>query len=88
MVGNSGVGKSSLLLRYADDVFTESYLATIGVDFKFKVKTIQNKVVKMQIWDTAGQQRFRTIVNTYYKSTIFGKLDTHAVFLVFDLASK
>ena len=68
MVGNSAVGKSSLLLRFADDDFNENYMITIGVDFRFKSLNINNKIVKLQIWDTAGQERFRTIVNTYYKS--------------------
>lgn len=68
MVGNSAVGKSSLLLRYADDEFNENYMITIGVDFRFKSININNKIIKLQIWDTAGQERFRTIVNTYYKS--------------------
>ena len=69
MVGNSAVGKSSLLLRFADDDFNENYMITIGVDFRFKSININQRIVKMQIWDTAGQERFRTIVNTYYKST-------------------
>lgn len=69
MVGDSAVGKSSLLLRFADNEFNENYMITIGVDFRFKSVTTNNKIVKLQIWDTAGQERFRTIVNTYYKST-------------------
>lgn len=85
MVGNSAVGKSSLLLRFADDDFNENYMITIGVDFRFKSLTINDKIVKLQIWDTAGQERFRTIVNTYYKSTFWDNLDSHAVFLIFDL---
>lgn len=67
IIGNSGVGKSSVLLRFADDQFNESYLTTIGVDFRFKTLPIDGKNVKLQIWDTAGQERFRTITNAYYK---------------------
>ncbi|CAD8102379.1 unnamed protein product [Paramecium primaurelia] len=67
IIGNSGVGKSSLLLRFADDQFSESYLTTIGVDFRFRTLPIDNKNVKLQIWDTAGQERFRTITSAYYK---------------------
>jgi len=67
IVGNSGVGKSSLLMRYSDDTFNDTYLATIGVDFKFKTVSLDGKKVKMQIWDTAGQERFRTITSAYYK---------------------
>jgi len=54
IIGNSGVGKSSLLLRFADDTFSDSYLTTIGVDFRFKTLEIEGKKVKLQIWDTAG----------------------------------
>eukprot|EP01016_Furgasonia_blochmanni_P037048 TRINITY_DN4317_c0_g1_i24.p1 TRINITY_DN4317_c0_g1~~TRINITY_DN4317_c0_g1_i24.p1 ORF type:complete len:183 (+),score=45.70 TRINITY_DN4317_c0_g1_i24:126-674(+) len=67
IIGNSGVGKSSLLLRFADDQFNENYLATIGVDFRFRTLKVDGKSVKLQIWDTAGQERFRTITNAYYK---------------------
>ena len=55
IIGNSSVGKSSILRRFSDDTFQESYLATIGVDFRFKSLTLNNNVVKSQIWDTAGQ---------------------------------
>ncbi len=88
MVGNSAVGKSSLLLRFADDDFNENYMITIGVDFRFKSININQKIVKLQIWDTAGQERFRTIVNTYYKSKLLKNSDSHAVFLIFDLTNR
>jgi Ras-related protein Rab-1A len=68
IVGSSSVGKSCLLLRFADDQFNENYMTTIGVDFRFKTLNIDQKSIKLQIWDTAGQERFRTITNTYYKS--------------------
>lgn len=60
----SGVGKSSLLLRFADNTFTGSYITTIGVDFKIRTVNIDGHRVKLQIWDTAGQERFRTITST------------------------
>jgi Ras-related protein Rab-1A len=88
MVGNSAVGKSSLLLRFADDQFNENYMITIGVDFRFKSMKVNDKVIKLQIWDTAGQERFRTIVNTYYKSTLLINPDSNAVFMIFDLGVK
>ena len=54
LIGESNTGKTSMLLRFADDVFNENYLCTIGVDFKIKTLKVDNKIVKMQIWDTAG----------------------------------
>mmetsp|Transcript_54345 Transcript_54345/g.80597 ORF Transcript_54345/g.80597 Transcript_54345/m.80597 type:complete len:213 (-) Transcript_54345:8-646(-) len=67
MVGDSGVGKTSLLLRYAQDEFNESYITTIGIDFKTKFLDVGEKRVKLQIWDTAGQERFRTITTSYFR---------------------
>ena len=67
IIGESGVGKTCLLLRFTDDSFTANHLTTIGIDFKIKVINILNKTIKLQIWDTAGQERFRTITKTYYK---------------------
>eukprot|EP00750_Incisomonas_marina_P021166 INCI4193.1.p2 GENE.INCI4193.1~~INCI4193.1.p2 ORF type:complete len:222 (-),score=50.10 INCI4193.1:2905-3570(-) len=67
MVGDSGVGKTSLLLRYAQDAFNESYITTIGIDFKTKYLDVGDKRVKLQIWDTAGQERFRTITTSYFR---------------------
>eukprot|EP01040_Poterioochromonas_malhamensis_P007764 gene7764-8397_t len=61
LIGDTGVGKSCLLLRFADDTFTENYISTIGVDFRFRTVKIDKKTIKLQIWDTAGQERFRTI---------------------------
>ncbi|XP_017756534.1 PREDICTED: ras-related protein Rab-35 isoform X2 [Eufriesea mexicana] len=69
IIGDSGVGKSSLLLRFADNTFNGSYITTIGVDFKIQTVDIDGERVKLQIWDTAGQERFRTITSTYYRGT-------------------
>jgi Ras-related protein Rab-1A len=77
IVGNSAVGKSSLLLRFADNNFNEKYITTIGVDFRFKTVEVGGKSVKFQIWDTAGQERFRTITNTYYKSNTITRRKSH-----------
>ena len=81
------MGKSCLLLRFADDQFNENYMTTIGVDFRFKTVNTNDKNIKLQIWDTAGQERFRTITNTYYKSIIFSYLGAHAVLLVYDITN-
>jgi len=67
LIGDSGVGKSCLLLRFADDTYTDSYISTIGVDFKIRTVDLDGKVIKLQIWDTAGQERFRTITSSYYR---------------------
>jgi Ras-related protein Rab-1A len=68
LIGDTGVGKSCLLMRVADDTFVETFITTIGVDFRFRMMKIGDKNVKLQIWDTAGQERFRTITSAYYRS--------------------
>ena len=78
LIGDSGVGKSSLLLRFADDSYSESYISTIGVDFKIRTVQLDGKTVKLQIWDTAGQERFRTITSSYYRGA-------HGIIVVYDL---
>ncbi|KAE8744472.1 hypothetical protein FOCC_FOCC008947 [Frankliniella occidentalis] len=80
IIGDSGVGKSSLLLRFADNTFSGSYITTIGVDFKIRTINIEGEKVKLQIWDTAGQERFRTITSTYYRGT-------HGVIVVYDVSN-
>jgi len=77
LIGDSGVGKSCLLLRFADDSWTDSHISTIGVDFKIKTLNCDSKVIKLQIWDTAGQERFRTITSSYYRGA-------QGIILVFD----
>lgn len=69
IMGDTGVGKTNILTRYVENRFNDSYMATIGVDFKIKTILIDDINIKMQIWDTAGQERFKTIINTYYVST-------------------
>eukprot|EP00794_Sanderia_malayensis_P013934 gene13934-15386_t len=80
IIGDSGVGKSSILLRFADNMFSGSYITTIGVDFKIRTITVDGEKVKLQIWDTAGQERFRTITSTYYRGT-------HGVIIVYDVTN-
>ena len=67
LIGDSGVGKSCILLRFADDTFTENFYTTIGVDFRFKCLIYKGKKIKLQIWDTAGQERFKTVTSAYYR---------------------
>ncbi|KAJ7289993.1 hypothetical protein O6H91_Y299200 [Diphasiastrum complanatum] len=66
LVGDSGVGKSSLLLRFTADTF-DDLSPTIGVDFKLKLMNLSGKRLKLTIWDTAGQERFRTLTSSYYR---------------------
>jgi len=68
LLGDSGVGKTCLLLRFADDVFNETFISTIGIDFKHKNIEIDGRKIKLQIWDTAGQEKYRTITSAYYRS--------------------
>lgn len=67
IIGDSGVGKSSLLLRFCDDEFNEKQASTIGVDFKTKFMQVRGKKLKLALWDTAGQERFRTLTSSYYR---------------------
>jgi small GTP-binding protein len=67
-VGESGVGKTCILLRYTDNKFIKNHLTTIGIDYKAKDISINNKSIKLKIWDTAGQERFRNITQQYYKN--------------------
>ena len=81
IIGDSGVGKSCILLRFADDTFTENYYSTIGVDFRFKCVDIGERKCKLQIWDTAGQERFKTVTSAYYRGA-------DGIIIVFDQTDK
>ena len=78
MLGSSGVGKSSLLLRFTEDKFSNNFVTTLGVEYKQKQLEINNTNVIIQVWDTAGQERFKTITPIYYKSV-------DGVVLVYDI---
>eukprot|EP00252_Welwitschia_mirabilis_P002286 TRINITY_DN1219_c0_g1_i3.p1 TRINITY_DN1219_c0_g1~~TRINITY_DN1219_c0_g1_i3.p1 ORF type:complete len:199 (+),score=45.21 TRINITY_DN1219_c0_g1_i3:57-653(+) len=67
LVGDSAVGKSCLLLRFTEDSYAESYVSTIGVDFKIKTIELDGKTIKFQIWDTAGQERYHSLAPMYYR---------------------
>eukprot|EP00440_Ansanella_granifera_P071791 gb/GFBE01077908.1/.p1 GENE.gb/GFBE01077908.1/~~gb/GFBE01077908.1/.p1 ORF type:complete len:212 (+),score=60.73 gb/GFBE01077908.1/:1-636(+) len=81
LIGDSGVGKSSLLIKFADDKFVPHMPQTIGMDFKVKMLELGGRRVKLQIWDTAGQERFHTITQQYYRNAM-------GVILVYDATSE
>jgi small GTP-binding protein len=67
LLGDSGAGKTCLLLRHASKMFSETFITTIGIDFKIKYTTHREKVYKVVWWDTAGQERFRSVTTSYIK---------------------
>lgn len=81
LIGDSGVGKTSLLSRYADDVFLDKPSCTVNVDFKTKVINVGGKSIKLQIWDTAGQERFKCMPSAYYRNS-------NGVFIVYDITDR
>ena len=81
LLGNSNVGKSSIFLRFVDDIWNDTFVPTIGVDFKIKTFEIDSKKIKMQIWDTAGQERFKNIIASYYRGA-------HGILLLYDVTDK
>ena len=82
LLGDSSVGKTCFLMRYADNTFQEIHMSTIGLDYKLKnVQIDDGKIVKIQIWDTAGQDRFRSITKNYYKGA-------HGIILLYDVTSR
>ncbi|KAJ7302365.1 ras-domain-containing protein [Mycena albidolilacea] len=83
LIGNSSVGKSSLLLRFSDEQWLpeDESSATIGVDFRVHKMDVKGKKVKLSIWDTAGQERFRTITSSYYRGA-------QGIILVYDVSNR
>ncbi len=80
-LGESSVGKTSILAKYVDEIFDINVISTLGVDFKRKVETIDGRQINIKVWDTAGQECFRNIQKIYYHNT-------EGVLLVFDLTNK
>ena len=82
LLGNALVGKSSILIKYSDDYFPENYIATVGIDYKLKHFELANgKKVKVQIWDTAGQDRYKSLTKNYYKNS-------NGIILVYSVVDK
>nr|XP_010948184.1 ras-related protein Rab-26 [Camelus bactrianus] len=82
LVGDSGVGKTCLLVRFKDGAFLAgTFISTVGIDFRNKVLNVDGTKVKLQIWDTAGQERFRSVTHAYYR-------DAHALLLLYDVTNK
>ena len=81
IIGDSNVGKSSLMTRFIYDSMINDYESTVGVDFGSKMIDLNNKKIKLQIWDTAGQESYRSITRSYYKNTA-------CCLIVFDITNK
>ena len=81
LLGDSTVGKTCFLLRYVDDSFLDLHMATIGLDYRLKTLILEEqKIVKVQLWDTAGQDKFRAITRNYYKGA-------SGIILIFDVTN-
>ena len=78
LIGESSVGKTSVMFRFSDDVFSYTNIPTIGIDFKIKTVEIDGKKIKLQIWDTSGQERFDAITRQYYRGAM-------GIILVYDI---
>ena len=81
IIGDSGVGKSSILIRFADQTYIETYISTIGVDFRFRTIEVNSQRLKLQLWDTAGQERFNAITKCYYRGA-------QGLFIVYDVCDR
>lgn len=81
LLGDAGVGKTSLMWRFSEDVFNKTYISTIGIDFKLRTIEVQGKRVRLQVWDTAGQERFHAISVSYYRTAV-------GIMLVYDITRR
>ena len=81
ILGDSNVGKTSLLLTYVDNYFPDSHVATIGIDYKIKEVIVNGLKLKLQIWDTSGQERFRSMTHTFLRSA-------NGIAFVYDITNK
>jgi small GTP-binding protein len=78
IIGDSTVGKTSILYRYSEDKFNAQHLATVGIDFYTKDEKILNKVIRVKIWDTAGQERYKSLTNAFFRNA-------NGIILVYDI---
>lgn len=81
LLGDAGVGKTSLMWRFSDDVFNQTYISTIGIDLKLRTIDVEGKKVRLQVWDTAGQERFHAISVSYYRTAV-------GIMLVYDITRR
>ena len=81
ILGDTNVGKTSLLLNYTDNYYVGSHVATVGIDYKFKSIKIKDIDVKLQIWDTSAQERFRSLAKNYLKNA-------DGIIFVYDITDK
>ncbi|VVU95738.1 Ras family [seawater metagenome] len=81
LIGETSVGKSSIVNSYLDKEISNSHETTIGVDFRMKMENLDSRIAKLQIWDTAGQEKFRAITRSYYRGA-------HAILIVFDITNR
>jgi len=81
LIGDSAVGKSSLLVRFCDEIFQDGNVNLTSVDFKMKSVTVEGRTIQLQVWDTAGQERFRTITSSFYRGA-------HGIIVVYDVTDQ
>ena len=81
LVGDSAVGKTTLILKYVDDKFSDSHITTIGVEYKDKEIIVNDRKINLQIWDTSGQERYRSITKNFYRNA-------HGILFVYDITNK
>ncbi|CAF0802357.1 unnamed protein product [Didymodactylos carnosus] len=81
LIGDSGVGKTCVLLRFCDSAFSTTFISTIGIDFKIRTIDLDGRKIKLQIWDTAGQERFKTITTAYYRGAMHASADVERMLI-------
>ena len=81
LLGDSGVGKTNLISQYMTNTFHQNSKATIGVEFFTRIYKVNNKIIRLEIWDTAGEERYKSITSVYYKGA-------KGAFIVYDITSR